>query len=128
MNSIPVDIDSPTATIEESTTTESSDSVVAGTLADQATAMIENTPVATSKDAVTPTPEETSTTIPEDASQPALLPEENPPSGAAQQFSTDFSIHTVPYSEILSGGPPKDGIPAITGPEMRTVEVEQFCS
>lgn len=29
---------------------------------------------------------------------------------------TDFSIHSVPISEIFSGGPPKDGIPAIDDP------------
>ncbi len=45
-----------------------------------------------------------------------LLSEEPPPRGAALEFSTDFSKHTVPYSEILSGGPPKDGIPAIDEP------------
>jgi hypothetical protein len=48
---------------------------------------------------------------------PPFLPEEKPPSGATSQFSTDFSIHSVPYSEILSGGPPKDGIPAIDNPQ-----------
>jgi hypothetical protein len=31
---------------------------------------------------------------------------------------TDFSRIAVDPGEILSGGPPKDGIPAITGPEM----------
>jgi hypothetical protein len=44
------------------------------------------------------------------------LPEESPPRGAAAEFSTDFSRHIVPYSEILSGGPPKDGIPSIDKP------------
>ena len=29
----------------------------------------------------------------------------------------DFSKHTIPTSEILSGGPPKDGIPAILKPK-----------
>lgn len=29
---------------------------------------------------------------------------------------TDFSRHTVPLEEIISGGPPKDGIPAIDAP------------
>ncbi len=51
--------------------------------------------------------------------QPSLatdLPVESPPRGAASEFSTDFSKHTVSYSEILSGGPPKDGIPAIDEP------------
>jgi hypothetical protein len=36
----------------------------------------------------------------------------------AQQdaWRTDFSKHTVPLEEIVSGGPPKDGIPAIDDP------------
>lgn len=51
-----------------------------------------------------------------------LLPEESPPPGAEGQFSTDFSIHSIPYSEILSGGPPKDGIPAISSPQFATVD------
>ncbi len=54
---------------------------------------------------VTPTP------VPDDT-----RPAESPPAGAAREFSTDFSRHTVPYSEILSGGPPKDGIPAVDRP------------
>lgn len=58
--------------------------------------------------------------------QPALggtlLPQEDPPSGAALEFSTDFSRHTIPYAEILSGGPPKDGIPAIDDPQFVSVE------
>ena len=29
---------------------------------------------------------------------------------------TDFSRHSVPYDEFVSGGPPKDGIPAINQP------------
>ncbi len=51
-----------------------------------------------------------------------LLPEEPPPAGAESQFSTDFGKHSVPYSEILSGGPPKDGIPAIDDPQFVSVE------
>ena len=53
---------------------------------------------------------------------PQFLPEETPPSGAASQFRTDFSRHTVPYAEILSGGPPKDGIPAIDRPSYVSIE------
>lgn len=51
----------------------------------------------------------------------ALLPTETPPSGAESEFNTDFSLHTVPYGEILSGGPPKNGIPAIDSPQFVTV-------
>lgn len=52
---------------------------------------------------------------------PALLPPEPPPTGAEREFTTDFSRHTVPYAEILSGGPPKNGIPAIDSPKFVTV-------
>ena len=53
---------------------------------------------------------------------PALLESEPPPRGAIQQFRTDFSRHTISYREVLSGGPPKDGIPAIDNPRFVTVE------
>ena len=36
-------------------------------------------------------------------------------------WSTDFTKHSVPFSEIASGGPPKDGIPAIDKPEFVSV-------
>jgi thiol-disulfide isomerase/thioredoxin len=51
-----------------------------------------------------------------------LLPEEPPPLGATAEFSTDFGKHSVPYSEILSGGPLKDGIPAIDEPKFVSVQ------
>ena len=56
------------------------------------------------------------------AEAPALLESEPPPRGAIQQFRTDFSRHTISYREVLSGGPPKDGIPAIDNPRFVTVE------
>lgn len=51
----------------------------------------------------------------------AFDPNEIPP-GAQREFSTDFTRHSVPYSEILSGGPPKDGIPAIDAPRYVSVQ------
>ncbi len=51
-----------------------------------------------------------------------LAPDEAPPHGARVEFTTDFSRHSVPYSEILSGGPPKDGIPAIDAPQFIGVD------
>jgi len=60
--------------------------------------------------------------LPPLATTPTLLPEEEPPTGAKLEFSTDFSKHSVPYSEILSGEPPKDGIPAIDQPQFISVE------
>jgi hypothetical protein len=40
-----------------------------------------------------------------------------PPSWQREWPRTDFSRALVPFDEILSGGPPKDGIPAIDDPE-----------
>ncbi len=37
------------------------------------------------------------------------------------EWRTDFSRHTVPLEEIVSGGPPKDGIPAIDRPRFERV-------
>jgi len=51
----------------------------------------------------------------------ASSPSEEPPEGAADEFATDFTHHSVPYSEIHSGGPPKDGIPAIGEPRFISV-------
>ncbi|HET9494617.1 MAG TPA: DUF3179 domain-containing protein [Chloroflexia bacterium] len=59
------------------------------------------------------------------SSAPALLPEEPAPQGADAEFSTDFTRHVVPYSEILSGGPPKDGIPSLDNPRFVSVEAAQ---
>jgi hypothetical protein len=58
------------------------------------------------------------------ADQPsaALGPEDEPPEGAEAEFATDFSRHSVPYSQVLSGGPPKDGIPTIDDPRFVNVE------
>ncbi|MGQ0561618.1 MAG: DUF3179 domain-containing protein [Gemmatimonadota bacterium] len=37
------------------------------------------------------------------------------------EWRTDFARHTVPLEEIVSGGPPKDGIPAIDRPRFESV-------
>jgi hypothetical protein len=65
------------------------------------------------------TPEPAPTATPQ---SDATDPDDNPPRFAEQEFTTDFSKHSVPYSEILSGGPPKDGIPAIDNPTFVSVE------
>jgi hypothetical protein len=54
--------------------------------------------------------------------QITLLPPQSPPIGAAREFQTDFSIASIYFDEILSGGPPKDGIPSIDSPEFVTVD------
>jgi thiol-disulfide isomerase/thioredoxin len=57
-----------------------------------------------------------------DAPGATLAPGDRPPAGATSQFRTDFTKHSVPYNEILSGGPPKDGIPAIDAPRFVSAE------
>ena len=37
-------------------------------------------------------------------------------------WDTDFSRHTVPYSDIMSGGVPRDGIPPVYDPKHVTIE------
>jgi len=70
------------------------------------------------------TPAQEPTAVPKATAPPTATPPEadRPPFGAASEFSTDFSKHSVPYTEILSGGPPKDGIPAINHPKFVSVE------
>jgi len=41
---------------------------------------------------------------------------------STQGWKTDFSKHSVSLDEILSGGPPKDGIPAIDDPDFVSVD------
>ncbi len=38
-------------------------------------------------------------------------------------WQTDFSLHTVPYTEIISGGPLRDGIPPLDKPTFVTQDV-----
>ncbi len=38
----------------------------------------------------------------------------------------DFTKHNIPLKEILSGGPPKDGIPAILDPRFTPAEEATF--
>ena len=37
-------------------------------------------------------------------------------------WTTDFSLHIVPFDEIISGGPPRDGIPPLDSPQFTTLE------
>jgi hypothetical protein len=50
----------------------------------------------------------------------------SPPFSTAM-WSTDFTEHSVPLDEFRSGGPPKDGIPAIDDPKfVSTEEADRF--
>ena len=57
----------------------------------------------------------------ESPATPTLPPDERPPARAESEFGTDFSKHSVPYDEIFSGGPRKDGIPALDDPQFISV-------
>lgn len=53
------------------------------------------------------------------AALPAQARADEAPAGLVAAWpETDFSRSAVDFSEILSGGVPRDGIPALTGPEM----------
>ena len=43
------------------------------------------------------------------------------PAFSTSGWDTDFCIHSVPYNEILSGGPPRDGIPPLDNPRFEDV-------
>jgi hypothetical protein len=49
-----------------------------------------------------------------------------PPPSIAAGWKTDFDRHAVPLSEFLSGGPGKDGIPAIDNPRFVPADAVDF--
>ena len=49
----------------------------------------------------------------------------SPSSWSLEWSNTDFSKHAVPFDEIMSGGPPKDGIPSIDDPRFVPVSEVQ---
>ncbi|MEM7029048.1 MAG: DUF3179 domain-containing protein [Chloroflexota bacterium] len=49
------------------------------------------------------------------------LLDDEPARPYAAYWKTDFSLHTVPFSEIFSGGVPRDGIPPIDNPSFVSV-------
>ena len=50
-----------------------------------------------------------------------IIRDGGPPPFDPFDWRTDFSIRSVEWSEILSGGPPKDGIPAIDDPQFESI-------
>jgi hypothetical protein len=45
---------------------------------------------------------------------------------AAPVFAWDFDKHSIPVDEIMSGGPPKDGIPALMNPKYVSTRKASF--
>ncbi len=70
-----------------------------------------------------------STPVPEPTETPTATPVptvtvegvDKPPLWMTLNWSTDFTKHSVPFSEITRGGPPRDGIPPIDNPKFETV-------
>ena len=62
------------------------------------------------------------TEAPAEEPSPVQELDDKPPLGVEREFSTEFSKHSIPYSEVLSGGPPKDGIPSIDNPNFISVD------
>jgi len=65
--------------------------------------------------ASSPTP-----TAPSTAKAAGILPAAPPPFSTAD-WKTDFTKRSIDWEEVLSGGPPKDGIPAIDKPTFESV-------
>lgn len=53
--------------------------------------------------------------------RPGQLADPGPVTVNTRGWATDFSISAIPYSEVLSGGVPKDGIPALNAPNFETI-------
>jgi hypothetical protein len=45
---------------------------------------------------------------------------------SSQAMAWDFSRHSIPIDEIQSGGPPKDGIPALVNPDYIAAEEASY--
>ena len=48
---------------------------------------------------------------------PAVIVKANPGYWKSEWPRTDFTKHSIDYGDVLSGGPPKDGIPSIDNPK-----------
>ncbi|MDA0340654.1 MAG: DUF3179 domain-containing protein [Proteobacteria bacterium] len=48
---------------------------------------------------------------------PAVLAQANPAYWKSEWPNTDFTKHSIDYGDVLSGGPPRDGIPSIDNPK-----------
>ncbi len=76
----------------------------------------------------TPTPTQETAPTPTSTAAPAAVIEPDPDFEnelrsariSTRGWETDFSLHSVPYSEIFGGGPPRDGIPPLDDPKFTT--------
>jgi hypothetical protein len=68
----------------------------------------------------TPVEEESMAAVPQRTLE--VIEDGAAPSFSTFEWTTDFSRRTVAWDEIISGGPPKDGIPAIDDPSFESIE------
>jgi hypothetical protein len=54
--------------------------------------------------------------------RPGQIEDPGEPRFSTRGWATDFDISSVPFDEIFSGGPGKDGIPAIDDPNFESIE------
>ena len=54
--------------------------------------------------------------------RPGQLDDPGEPRFSTRGWATNFDISAIPYDEILSGGVPKDGIPAVNDPQFESIE------
>jgi hypothetical protein len=86
------------------------------------------TEVGSNEPSSTEIPTEEAEVTPRSSDEEDIAAQDDPFVGVRLAFNpnfwptTDFSKHSVDYSEIFSGGPPPDGIPAIDVPVFESVE------
>jgi len=105
-------------------------SAAAGLDRDQA---VSDTPVPTATDTVAATTPELGegpapavpASIPAPAAEKGILTEDDRPArlqSVTADWNTNWNRHTIEYDELLSGGPPRDGIPSIDDPQFVPAE------
>ena len=68
----------------------------------------------------TPAAQPEATVVASDTPSAGLLPAAAPPFSTSE-WTTDFTRRTIAWEDVISGGPPKDGIPAIDDPTFEPV-------
>jgi hypothetical protein len=87
-------------------------------------AVVTEEPTATEPVKENPTPTAT-VTEPETESERGILTEDDRSTrlkSVTQSWNTNWNKHIIDYSELLSGGPPRDGIPSIDDPQFVSPE------
>lgn len=123
-------------TVACGTATTDEPAAAAETVGEAAVVAQDDVPAPTDDPPATAEPAPTDTQAPEPTevtrSRPEveILTEDDRPGGLrslTRTWNTDWTRHTIDYADILSGGPPRDGIPSIDNPQfadIATVDAE----